>query len=96
MEDMDNCFDTPCMAAEPNVGYAATGCGYSNTLLDYQLEESRIPVGKLGFYTENPDELQIRIAEMETSVERAEQGDESEWLTADEFDKELQREFLWL
>ena len=80
---------------EPPAGYAATGSGYANTLTE-QEECSQIPIGRLGFYTEDPDVFEARIAEIEAEVERAEQGDESDWTTAEEFDAELKKEFPWL
>ena len=49
-----------------------------------------------GFYTEDPDEFEARIAEIEAEVERAEQGDEGDWITAEEFNAELKKEFPWL
>ena len=84
------------MCCEPAVGYAATGSGYANTLVEPEEQVVTVPVGRLGFYTENPDEFEARIAEIEADVERAEQGDESDWLTAEEFDVELKKEFPWL
>ena len=84
------------MCCEPPVGYAATGSGYANTLADSEECIAQIPVGKLGFYTEDPAVFEARIAEIEADVERAEQGDESGWLTAEEFDVELKKEFPWL
>ena len=84
------------MCCEPPVGYAATGSGYSNTVVTSEDDVETIPVGRLGFYTEDPDVFEARIAEIEAEVERAEQGDESGWLTAEEFDVELKKEFPWL
>lgn len=84
------------MCCEPSVGYAATGSGYANTLVEPEDPMVTIPVGRLGFYTEDPDEFDARIAEIEADLERAEQGDESDWLTAEEFDIELKKEFSWL
>ena len=84
------------MCCEPAVGYAATGSGYANTVANLEETGLYIPIGKLGFYTEDPDVFEARIAEIEADVERAEQGDESSWLTAEEFDLELREEFPWL
>lgn len=84
------------MCCEPSAGYAATGSGYTNTLVNQDDELSQIPTGRLGFYTEDPDVFEARIAEIEADVERAEQGEESDWLTAEEFDAELKKEFPWL
>ena len=84
------------MCCEPSVGYAATGSGYANTLIEPEDHVVTIPVGRLGFCTEDPDEFDARIAEIEADLERAEQGDESDWLTAEEFDIELKKDFPWL
>lgn len=84
------------MCCEPETGYAATGSGYANTWDDSAINVQSIPIGRLGFYTEDPDEFEARIAEIEADLERAEQGDESEWITAEEFDLELKKEFPWL
>ena len=82
------------MCCEPVVGYAATGSGYASTLVDEDV--SQMLVDKIGFYTDDPDVFDARIAEIEADVERAERGDESDWLTAEEFDAELKQEFPWL
>lgn len=87
------------VACEPTVGYAATGSGYASTVgeeLQYDELLDKIPVGRLGFYTDDPIAFEARIAEIEADLERAEQGDESDWLTAEEFDLELKKEFPWL
>ena len=85
------------MCCEPAVSaYTATGSGYANTLAEPEEDLFQIPVGKLGFYTEDMEEFEARIDEIETEIKRAEQGDESDWLTAEEFDMELKKEFSWL
>lgn len=57
---------------------------------------SEISVRELGFYTEDAEEFEARMAEIEAELDRAEQGDESDWVTAEEFDIELRKEFPWL
>ena len=57
---------------------------------------SEISVRELGFYTEDADVFEARMAEIEAELDRAEQGDESDWVTAEEFDIELRKEFPWL
>lgn len=87
------------MANEPVAEYKATGSGYMNTMEDESDENEfldKISVGKFAFYTDDPDVFEARIAEIEADMERAEQGDESDWLTAEEFDAELRTEFPWL
>lgn len=59
-------------------------------------KKEHIPVGKLGFYTEYAEELEARMAGIEAELDRAEQGDESDWVTAEEFDIKLKKEFPWL
>lgn len=59
-------------------------------------KKEHIPVGKLGFYTEDAEEFEARMAEIEAELDRAEQGDESDWVTAEDFDIELRKEFPWL
>ena len=79
---------------EPPVGYAATGSGYTNTLSD---EDGMLPDDYdpgIGPYT--MEELYARIDEAELALERAEQGDESDWVTAEEMDAEMYRMFPWL
>ena len=87
-----NGIDKSC---EPPVGYAATGSGYANTM-ELETDVPQAPVGSLRFYTNDPDVFEARIAEIEAEVERAEQGDESDWITAEEFDAKLKKEFPWL
>ena len=65
-----NGIDKSC---EPPVGYAATGSGYANTM-ELETDVPQAPVGSLGFYTNDPDVFEARIAEIEAEVERAEQG----------------------
>ena len=96
MEDTFERIDNSWMASEPAVDYNVAGSGYEITMQGRDNLDSEIPVGKCGFYTEDPNELQSRIADIERSIDKAELGDESEWLTAEDFDKELYREFLWL
>lgn len=59
-------------------------------------QKEHIPVRELGFYTEDADVFEARMAEIEAELDRAEQGDESDWVTAEEFDIELRKEFPWL
>ena len=85
------------MCCEPVAdNYLATGSGYTNAFAEVDDDMSQIPVGKLGFYTEDADVFEARMAEIEAELDRAEQGDESDWVTAEEFDIELRKEFPWL
>ena len=82
------------MTGEPAVGYAATGSGYVDTMTD---DDCMLPDNYdpgIGPYT--MEELYARIDEAELALERAEKGDESDWVTAEEMDAELYRMFPWL
>ena len=80
--------------SEPVVGYAATGNGYVNTMIDddCMLPDDYDP----GIGPYSMEELYARIDEAELALERAEQGDESDWVTAEEMDAEMYRMFPWL
>ena len=82
------------MCSEPEAGCSATGSGYVNTLTDNvcMLPDDYDP--GIGPYT--MEELNARIDEAELAIERAEKGDESDWVTAEEMDAELYRMFPWL
>ena len=82
---------------EPVVGYAATGSGYVNTIQESH-DELGIPVGTLGFYTDDPAVLDARIAEIEADLDEIEAGKEpsGKWMTSEQFDQELFQVFPWL
>jgi len=82
---------------EPSVGYAATGSGYVNTLVDVD-DSPQIPVGRLGFYTEDPDEFEARVAEIESDLDEVESGleDSDKWVTSEKFNQDLYKLFPWL
>jgi len=90
--------ESPELCQEPLVGYAATGSGYANTLVEPEDEAPQIPVGKLGFYTEDPDVFETRIAEIEAELDDVEAGhdDPKKWLTSEQFNQELYRQYPWL
>ena len=57
-----------------------------------------IPLGKLGFYTEDPDVFEARIAEIEADMDEVEAGyeDPEKWVSSEKMDEELRKEFPWL
>ena len=81
---------------EPVVEYAATGSGYDGTVIaepEYDepwMSDDYDP--GLGPYT--MEELNVRIDEAEASIERAEHGDWSDWVTSEEMDAELYQKYL--
>ena len=88
-------------ANEPTTGYAATGSGYVNTLMDEDCIDdliASIPVGKLGFYTNDPEILETRIAGIEADLDEVEGGyeDPAKWVTCEQMDIDLRKQFPWL
>ena len=90
-ENKENGID---VAGEPLIGYTATGSGYANTVIEdnYMLPNEYDP--GLGPYTMK--ELNARIDKAEQAIERAENGDERDWVTSEEMDTELLKMFPWL
>ena len=86
------------MCCEQPVSYAATGSGYANTVVEPEEDTPQIPLGKLGFYTEDPDVFEARVAEIEADLDEVEAGYESQekWATSEQFDRELYHQYPWL
>ena len=83
------------MCCEPSVAYAATGSGYTNTIEtsdDYGISDDWDP--GIGPYT--MEELNARIDEAEVFIEKAEQGDWSDWVTEEQSRANLYRKYPWL
>ena len=80
---------------EPAVGYVQMD-GQVIGALTQSNGQPGLPLGQLGFFTDDEEELRLRVESIEKSLESAEQGDESEWLTDEEFDNELRSQFPWL
>lgn len=82
------------MCCEPYTRYAATGSGYSSTLVetDNMLMDEEDP--HVGPYT--MEELNARIDEAEIVIANAEKGDADGWVTAEQMDAELFSTFPWL
>lgn len=80
---------------EPAVSYAATGSGYANAMAgpeDVMMSDDYDP--GIGPYT--MEELNARIDEAEAAIERAERGDESDWVTEEQSRANLYRKYPWL
>ena len=58
----------------------------------------RIPVGKLGFYTDDPDVFEARMAEIEADLDEVEAGfeDPDKWITSEQMHKDFLKMFPWL
>ena len=85
---MDKCCESP-------VGYAATGCGYANTIEtsdNDDVAEDWDP----GISPYSMEELNARIDEAEVFIEKAEKGDWSDWVTEEQSRANLYSKYPWL
>jgi hypothetical protein len=55
-------------------------------------------VGKLGFYTDDPDVFEARMAEIEADLDEVEAGfeDPDKWITSEQMHKDFLKMFPWL
>ena len=85
------------MCCEPSVGYGATGSDYANTLEAFN--EDNVDVADTwdpGIGPYDMKELNARIDEAETFIEKAEQGDWSDWVTEAQSRANLYSKYPWL
>ncbi len=96
MEDDNGCMTS----AEPSVAYAAkspvsTGIVY----MDEEAEKiDRIPLGMFGFYTDDPDVFEQRVADIEADMDEVDAGieDPEKWISSDQMWTELYQKYPWL
>ena len=93
--------DDGCMsAAEPAVAYAtqeqaSTGIAY----IDEEAEKiDRIPLGMFGFYTDDPEVFEQRVAEIEADMDEVDAGieDPEKWITPEQMWSDLYQKYPWL
>ena len=90
-----------CMtAAEPAVAYATREAPYSSiAYMGGETEKiDRIPLGMFGFYTDDPDVFEQRVAEMEADMDEVDAGieDPEKWIQVDDFWAAMGKEHPWL
>lgn len=87
-------------AAEPAVAYATREVGASAiTYMDDEAEMiDRIPLGKFGFYTDDPEVFEQRVAEIEADMDEIDAGieDPEKWIQVDDFWAAMKKEHPWL
>ena len=90
-----------CMkAAEPALAYATREARSSD--IAYMGEEAEkidhIPLGKFGFYTDDPDVFEKRVAEMEADMDEVDAGieDPEKWIPSEQMWAELYQKYPWL
>ena len=87
-------------AAEPAVAYPTRE--YNHSGVTYMGEEAekidRIPLGAFGFYTDDPEVFEQRVAEMEADLDEVDAGieDPEKWIQVDDFWAAMRKEHPWL
>ena len=82
------------MCGEPS-DYDALGSGYANTIEAFN-EDVVADTWDPGIGPYDKDELNARIDEAETFIEKAEQGDWSDWVTEAQSRANLYNKYPWL
>jgi len=90
-----------CMtAAEPAIAYAtkrpaSSGIAYLNEEAE---KIDRIPVGMFGFYTDDLDVFEQRVAEIEADMDEVDAGieDPEKWISSEQMWTELFQKYPWL
>ena len=86
--------------AEPAVAYATREMESSG--VTYMGEEAekidRIPLGMFGFYTDDPEVFEQRVAEMEADMDEVDAGieDPEKWISSEQMWAELYQKYPWL
>ena len=87
-------------AEEPAVAYAAKRPASSEIVyLNEEAEKiDRIPLGMFGFYTDDPDVFEKRVAEIEADMDEVDAGieDPEKWIQVDDFWAAMRKEHPWL
>lgn len=87
-------------AEEPAVAYAMKRPASSGIVyLNEEAEEiDRIPLGMFGFYTEDPDVFEQRVAQIEADMDEVDAGieDPEKWVQVDDFRAAMKKEHPWL
>ena len=90
-----------CMrATEPALAY--TTMEQVSSGIAYIGEEAekidRIPLGMFGFYTDDPEVFEQRVAEIEADMDEVDAGieDPEKWIQVDDFWASMRREHPWL
>lgn len=87
-------------AHEPAVAYAMAV--NSSSAVAYMGEEAekidRIPLGMFGFYTDDPEVFEQRVAEIEADMDEVDAGieDPEKWIPSEQMWAELYQKYPWL
>ena len=87
--------------SEPGVEYSTLGSSCADTMMDGEPLDAFLgnaPIGALGFYTDDPEVFEARVAEIEADLDEVEAGyeDSEKWVTSEQMHEDLCRQFPWL
>ena len=82
--------------SEPSVGYTAVGSGYTNTITPKNEDNAVADNWDPGIGPYTMEELNARIDEAEVFIEKAENGDWSDWITEEQSRANLYKKYPWL
>lgn len=82
--------------SEPPVGYTAVNSGYTNTIAPKDDEKVVVDNWDPGIGPYSMEELNARIDEAEVFIEKAENGDWSDWITEEQSRANLYKKYPWL
>lgn len=76
---------------------AAAMNDYSGTML-VEADFHDLPIGKCGFYTDDPVEFEHRVAKIEAGLDDVDAGidDPRKWIQVDDFMVAMRKEHPWL
>lgn len=87
-------------ATEPTVAYAIREMNSSGiTYMDEEAEKiDHIPIGMFGFYTDDPEEFEQRVAEIEADMDEVDAGieDPEKWMSSEQMWANLYQKYPWL
>ena len=85
------------MAAEPAVAVDSRPQASSDIVCS-DGEAEHVPLGMFGFYTDDPEVLEQRIAEIEADMDEIDAGieDPEKWIEASDFWAAMRKEHPWL
>lgn len=88
-----------CMpAAEPAVAYAVRDVSPSAVAYKEDMSNDDIPLGMFGFYTDDSEVFDQRVAEIEADLDEVDAGieDPTKWIPSVQMWAELHQKYPWL
>ena len=86
-------------AAEPAVAYTTRNVSSGINYMDDEAKKiDIIPLGVFGFYTDDPEVFERRVAEIEEDMDEIDAGIENpeKWISSEQMWAELYQKYPWL